>query len=95
MASGTHAPRNLQSPLKTEPACLLQALHDTFSAFGNILSCKVATDGSGVSKGYGFVHFEKDESARLAIEKVRSRVRWCGGAVSGPCRPVDANISLS
>jgi hypothetical protein len=28
-----------------------KALHDTFSAFGNILSCKVATE-DGVSKGY-------------------------------------------
>lgn len=47
-----------------------KALHDTFSAFGNILSCKVALDAAGQSKGYGFVHYEKDEGAKLAIEKV-------------------------
>ena len=29
-----------------------KALHDTFSAFGNILSCKVATDASGMSNGH-------------------------------------------
>ncbi|KAJ1930188.1 Protein phosphatase PP2A regulatory subunit B [Tieghemiomyces parasiticus] len=46
-----------------------KALHDTFSAFGHILSCKVATI-DGVSKGYGFVHFEKDESATAAINAV-------------------------
>jgi polyadenylate-binding protein len=47
-----------------------KALHDTFSAFGHILSCKVQADASGVSRGYGFVHFETEEAARLAIEKV-------------------------
>jgi polyadenylate-binding protein len=48
-----------------------KALHDTFSAFGTILSSKVALDPAGESKGYGFVHYELDESAQLAIEKVR------------------------
>lgn len=47
-----------------------KALHDTFSAFGNILSCKVATDPYGQSKGYGFVQFELEEAAQKAIEKL-------------------------
>lgn len=47
-----------------------KALHDTFSVFGNILSCKVATDFNGQSKGYGFVQFESEESAQKAIEKL-------------------------
>lgn len=47
-----------------------KAMYDTFSAFGNILSCKVATDETGQSKGYGFVHFETEEAANLSIERV-------------------------
>merc|ERR1712156_329825 len=47
-----------------------KAMYDTFSAFGNILSCKVAQDGDGASKGYGFVHFETEEAAMNAIRKV-------------------------
>ncbi|CAL5377401.1 unnamed protein product [Camellia sinensis] len=45
-----------------------QALHDTFSSFGNILSCRVATDPSGQSKGYGFVQYDSEEAAQKAIE---------------------------
>ncbi|KAL7085246.1 hypothetical protein ACP275_14G270500 [Erythranthe tilingii] len=45
-------------------------LHDTFSTFGNILSCKIATDGNGQSKGYGFVQFDSEEGAQKAIDKL-------------------------
>ncbi|XP_060218555.1 nucleosome assembly protein 1;2-like isoform X2 [Lycium barbarum] len=47
-----------------------KALHDTFSSFGDILSCKVVTDSNGQSKCYGFVQFDNDESAQSAIDKL-------------------------
>lgn len=47
-----------------------RGLYDTFSAFGNILSCKVVTDETNSSKGYGFVHFETQEQADKAISRV-------------------------
>jgi len=47
-----------------------KALYDTFSDFGNILSCKVALDEKGASKGYGFVHYETQKMADDAIQKV-------------------------
>jgi polyadenylate-binding protein len=47
-----------------------KSLYDTFSAFGNILSCKIMTDENAQSKGFGFVHFETQEAADNAINKV-------------------------
>ncbi|KAG1321097.1 hypothetical protein G6F62_010996 [Rhizopus arrhizus] len=53
-----------------DPSIDHKALHDTFSAFGNILSCKIANDEQGNSKGYGFVHYETLEAAESAIKSV-------------------------
>lgn len=60
-------PQNLDKTIDAK------ALHDTFSAFGKILSCKVATDANGVSKGYGFVHFEDQAAADRAIQTVNQK----------------------
>ena len=47
-----------------------QALHDTFAAFGDILSCKVGTDENGKSRGFAFVHYSTGEAADAAIKAV-------------------------
>jgi len=48
-----------------------KTLYDTFSVFGNILSCKVVIDKeSQKSRGYGYVHYVDDKSAKKAIDGV-------------------------
>ena len=50
-----------------------KALSVTFCIFGNVLSCKVATDIGGMSRGCGFVHCETEGAARRAIECVSGK----------------------
>lgn len=64
-----------------------KAMYDTFSAFGNILSCKIATDETGNSRGYGFVHFETQEAADQAIEKVNGMLLAGKKVFVGPFVP--------
>lgn len=59
-------------------------LRDLFSEWGRIVRVRVVRDEvSGVYGGYGFVMYEKEEEARLAIERmdgqlVFSEARWEG-----------------
>ncbi|KAL5224671.1 hypothetical protein ABZP36_011310 [Zizania latifolia] len=53
-----------------DPSIDHKSLYDMFLSFGTILSCKVATDFNGQSKGYGFVQFECEESASNAIKSL-------------------------
>ncbi|ODN73441.1 polyadenylate-binding protein, cytoplasmic and nuclear [Cryptococcus amylolentus CBS 6039] len=53
-----------------DPSIDNKALHDTFAAFGDILSCKVGTDENGKSRGFAFVHYSTAEAAEAAIKAV-------------------------
>ena len=43
-------------------------LHEKFSEFGSIQSCKIVRDDEGESRGYGFVQFSKGTDADAAVD---------------------------
>eukprot|EP00755_Sulcionema_specki_P024489 Sspe_Gene.15000::Locus_5199_Transcript_1_1_Confidence_1.000_Length_1994::g.15000::m.15000/K13126/PABPC; polyadenylate-binding protein len=70
--------KNLDKSIGNKELC------DAFSSFGNILSCKVVTDEHGVSKGFGFVHFMTEESAKAAMESLNGNVLHGNKVFVGP-----------
>ena len=57
-----------------DPQITNKMLHDAFSHFGHIISCKIQVDDTGKSRGVGFVHFSSNEEAANAIAAVDSNV---------------------
>eukprot|EP01006_Ploeotia_vitrea_P041074 TRINITY_DN66483_c6_g2_i1.p2 TRINITY_DN66483_c6_g2~~TRINITY_DN66483_c6_g2_i1.p2 ORF type:complete len:673 (-),score=462.58 TRINITY_DN66483_c6_g2_i1:309-2327(-) len=64
-----------------------KVLFDTFSEYGDILSCKVATDRNGQSLGYGFVHFVKEEDAQKALAEANGKVVSGQAVTVAPFKP--------
>jgi polyadenylate-binding protein len=53
-----------------DPRIDSKSLFETFSLFGNILSCKVTADPKGSSKGHGYVNYADGHAyAKEAAEK--------------------------
>jgi polyadenylate-binding protein len=55
-----------------DPEIDTRQLYEAFRPHGNVLSCKLATDDDGKSRGYGFVHYETEESALTALDKMNN-----------------------
>ncbi|VVC29321.1 RNA recognition motif domain [Cinara cedri] len=53
-----------------KPEIDAKCLYDTFIAFGELISCQVAYDKLGVSKGYGYIHFWKEKDAEECVNKL-------------------------
>lgn len=43
-------------------------LQEKFSSFGKIISLAVAKNNNGMSRGFGFVNFDKPDDAKRAME---------------------------
>ena len=56
-----------------------RTLYDVFSVYGRILSCKLVCEGRK-SKGFGYVQFEKEISAKTAIQTLNG-MTWNGQEV--------------
>lgn len=55
--------------IKNLPSCIdNKTLFDTFKIFGEVLSCKVATDMNGNSKGFGFVSYTEKSAVKKAVK---------------------------
>ncbi|TLD22827.1 hypothetical protein PspLS_07669 [Pyricularia sp. CBS 133598] len=56
-------------------------LTEAFSQYGNVVEARIARDPRGLSRGYGFVHFETPEAATKAIKEANNTF-WHGRRIS-------------
>ena len=56
-------------------------LRELFQGFGEIITSKVLVDENGVSRGVGFVRFDKRRQAELSIESLNNKVPNLPGSV--------------
>lgn len=56
------------------PITTTKDLENAFRVYGNILSCKIATDYYGQSLSYGYIQFEHKESADACIQQANNAV---------------------
>lgn len=56
-----------------DPSIDSKALEKIFSGYGKVTSCVIAMDGAGKSKQFGFVNFEKPQSAQDAIAALNGK----------------------
>ena len=54
-----------------DPAIEVSQLHDALGNFGEIISCKIATDAYGRSLGYGYVQFREQKDADQAMQDLK------------------------
>ncbi|KAH7684963.1 RNA recognition motif domain-containing protein [Dioscorea alata] len=52
-----------------------QSLKEAFNPFGNVVEARVITDrDTGRSRGFGFVNFDSEESAKAALSSMDGQV---------------------
>ena len=54
-----------------DPRIEVAQLHDAFENFGEVISCKIATDAEGKSLGCGFVQFREEKDAVQAMQDLK------------------------
>ncbi len=68
-------------------------LVEIFSAVGVVVSAKVVLDGTGRSKGFGFVEMASEEEAILAIEKLNGSNQYGRDIVVNKQKPRESRQS--
>ncbi|CAJ1989329.1 PABP3 / poly(A)-binding protein 3 [Leishmania donovani] len=77
---------------KLDTAINAKELQAAFTKCGRVLSCKVALDSAGNSKGYGFVQFETAEGAKAALDMNGSKLGDSEVVVAPFVRRVDREV---